>query len=256
MELTALINHYKDTFPDSGHNLEQHKILLTYNSTTLEGCTLSLVEMELLLKDNVTPLGKPLEHSLMVKDHYQALRYVLEEAMAKRPITEETIQTISALLREHTGSIRQTMSGTFDERKGEYRLLSTFANVLQQDGSVKSIYYPDCTKVPAMMKELCQYINKTIDTLTNPQDRYNFSFDCHYHLRRIHPFSDGNSRASRLLMNYVQQYYEIPLTSVNVLHRQDYINAFYQSSKENTQPFRDFLMQEATDFLSSMMIKK
>lgn len=45
------------------------------------------IETRLLLDEDITPKGKPLTHSLMVKDHYAALRYVLQQAEGKRPIT-------------------------------------------------------------------------------------------------------------------------------------------------------------------------
>jgi len=251
-ELEHLIKEYQARFKDSINYIEQHKILLTYSSATLEGSTLSLIDTEFLVKEGRTPLGKPLEHSLMAKDHFHALSFVLDEAQKKTPITEKFIKTIGGMVREHTGSLRETMLGTFDERKGDYRLLPVHANVLQADGSIKSISYPDLKKVPALMKWFCEFMASKLNAVSRAEEVYNLSYDAHYHLRRIHPFSDGNSRTSRLLMNYVQAYHGYPVTPVNAQHRAGYIKSFYESSKTDSSPMRAFLLNETKQFLSDM----
>lgn len=255
-ELNQLIKRYQEQYKDSLNYLEQHKILLTYNSTTLEGSTLSLIDVQLLVNEDRTPQGKPLEHALMVKDHFNALNFVIEKAAQKEPLTESLIKSINGLLREHTGSIRHVALGTFDERAGDYRLISVYANVEQSDGKVKPVSYPDCKKVPALMKDFIFYTNQQLNKVKSAEDIYNFAFEAHYHLRRIHPFSDGNSRTSRLLMNYIQHYHTLPLTPVSSLHRKEYIQSFYESDVENTLPMRTFLMNEAKQFLSDMIVHK
>ena len=69
---------------------------IVHHSTSIEGSTLTEVETRLLLDEGITPKGKPLIHSLMVKDHYDALKFVLDSATAKQPITVEFIQQINA----------------------------------------------------------------------------------------------------------------------------------------------------------------
>jgi Fic family protein len=56
---------------------------LTHHSTSIEGSTLTEADTRLLLDEGVTPKGKPLEHSLMVKDHNEALQFVLSKARSK-----------------------------------------------------------------------------------------------------------------------------------------------------------------------------
>ena len=43
---------------------------VTHHSTVIEGSTLTENETRLLLDEGITPKGKPLEHSLMVKNHF------------------------------------------------------------------------------------------------------------------------------------------------------------------------------------------
>jgi Fic family protein len=59
---------------------------IVHHSSSIEGSTLSEVETRLLLDENLTPKGKPLEHSLMIKDHFAALQFILQEAKDKRTL--------------------------------------------------------------------------------------------------------------------------------------------------------------------------
>lgn len=87
---------------------------ITHHSTTIEGSTLTEVETRLLLDEGITPKGKPLLHSLMVQDHYQALVFVQQEASSKRYLDKNFIQGINAKVMKFTGSIYQTVFGEID----------------------------------------------------------------------------------------------------------------------------------------------
>lgn len=41
---------------------------ITLHSTAIEGSTLTFIDTQLLIEEGITPKGKPLEHSLMVKE--------------------------------------------------------------------------------------------------------------------------------------------------------------------------------------------
>jgi Fic family protein len=60
---------------------EKYKLYsIVTSSTQLEGSILDEIDTKLLLDDGLTASGKPLEHHLMVKDNYNAMKYALEEA--------------------------------------------------------------------------------------------------------------------------------------------------------------------------------
>ena len=41
------------------------------------------------------------------------------------------------------------------------------------------------------------------------REQYELSFNAHFNLATIHPWVDGNGRAARLLMNYIQFCYSL-----------------------------------------------
>jgi len=72
---------YRKVYLDSGLSkaIDYEKfsmISIVYNSTKIEGCSLSENDTKLLLENNLTAKGKPLTDHLMVKDHYEALLYL------------------------------------------------------------------------------------------------------------------------------------------------------------------------------------
>ncbi len=77
---------------------------ITHHSTTIEGSTLTETETRLLLDESITPAGKPLLHSLMVQDHYNALMLITKQAKAAVNITPVFIKEINATVMKQTGS--------------------------------------------------------------------------------------------------------------------------------------------------------
>ena len=96
------------------------------NSTALEGSTLTEVDTQLLLDEGITAKGKPIEHHLMVKDNYEAMKVALQLADKKTPITPEVLQTINACNMKSTGQIVSSALGIVDGTKGEFRKVQAY----------------------------------------------------------------------------------------------------------------------------------
>ena len=216
-------------------------ISIVHHSTVLEGSTLSAVEAQILIDEGLTPKGKPLIHSLMVTDHFTALQYLLNEAKVKRPVTVRFIQEINSLAIRNTGGVYHTVFGTVDATKGEFRKGNVTAG---------STYFPNYDKVEKLTTELADKISSRMNENLTIADQVQLSFDAHYSLVRIHPFYDGNGRTSRLLMNYIQAYYNLPLAIVHKEHKTDYIQALVNTrTKEDLEIFREFMSNEYIELL-------
>lgn len=88
------------------------------------------------------------------------------------------------------------------------------------------------------------------------KDKINLSFDAHFNLVSIHPFYDGNGRTSRLLMNYLQAYYNLPLAIVHNEAKAEYIEALIQTrEKDDINIFRAFMSEEYSSFLQGEINK-
>lgn len=200
--------------------------IITYHSTAIEGSLLSADETRLLLDADIVPKGKPISHVMMVKDHNNALNYILETAALRKPITVELIRFINALVMKNTGSIYNTPLGKVDASNGEFRK----GNV-----SAGGSYFPGYDKVERLTKELVDSIHYKMRAISpsNVKKQLDLSFTAHYELVLIHPFYDGNGRTGRLLMNYIQSYFGLPLSIVFIEDKEEYYTVLRKSYREN-----------------------
>lgn len=219
-DISIMLTRYKQlNLQDVLDHERFNEYAIVHHSSSIEGSTLTEVETRLLLEEDITPKGKPLTHSLMVKDHFAALRYVLETATVKKAITVDFIQQINALVMKNTGSIF---------RKG---------NV-----SAGGSYFPNYDKVIHYTTSLAKRLDENLPNVQGDEERLKLSFSAHFDLVSIHPFYDGNGRTSRLLMNYIQAYHGLPLAVVFTEDKADYYVALQETRKqEDMQIFYAFM---------------
>lgn len=248
MEVLKLVRKYKELgIAETIDHEKFSSISIVHHSTVIEGSTLTELETQVLINDAITPKGKPFVHSQMVRDHYEALMFVMGEAKKKTPITVELIQNINALTIKNTGSVHNTIFGVVDATKGEFRKGNVFAG---------DTYFPNFDKVEKLTESLVDGINQRMKNELTIEERINLSFDAHYNLVSIHPFYDGNGRTSRLFMNYIQSYYNLPLAIVHNENKVAYIEALKETGKsEDLNIFRKFMNKEYSNLLKSEIKK-
>lgn len=237
MDLIKLIDKYNSLGINEVADHEKFNLIsIVHHSTRIEGSTLTEVETQVLINEGLTPKGKPLHDSLMVTDHFGALQFALKEASLKRNISISLIQEINSLAIRSTGSVYNTVFGTIDARTGAFRKGNVTAG---------STYFPNFDKVERLTNDMVIKINELMEGQLSLSDKINLSFDVHFNLVSIHPFYDGNGRTSRLLMNYIQAYYELPLAIVHNEAKAEYIEALISTrDKDDINIFREFMSNE------------
>ena len=200
-----------------------------------------------MINEGLTPKGKPIYDSLMVTDHYAALQFIIGAAIEKTAITVSFIKAINALVVKNTGKIYNTAFGPVDPSTGAFRK----GNV-----SAGATYFPNFDKVEKLTQQLVAKVNELLKESASVADQINVSFDAHFNLVSIHPFYDGNSRTSRLLMNYIQAFYKLPLAIVRSEAKAEYIQALVDTrDKDDIQIFRNFMAGEYAAQLESEIKK-
>ena len=181
------------------------ELIFTHNSTAIEGNTLTLIETKVVLEDGIAIGGKKLREIYEVINHKKAYEYVKKCIVAKKPLDENIVKDLHAILTENI-----IVGGIY--RNEEVRISG--AGFTPPSGNEMymqiKIFYEDL---------------KTKDTELNPIELAAWT---HAEFVRIHPFVDGNGRTGRLLMNYrlLQNGY-LPV-SVAKENRLDYYNALEQ----------------------------
>lgn len=240
--MESLITKYKSLgITDVLHYEKFNLISISHHSTKIEGSTLTALETQILLDDGLTPKGKPVNDTLMVTDHYKALHFVIDKSRSKTPVTTELIKEINSYVMKSTGGIYNTILGEVDASKGMFRKGNVTAG---------SSYFPNYDKVERLTNELVKFIDAGMNDGLSIDEKLNLSFDAHFNLVSIHPFYDGNGRTSRLLMNYIQSFYDLPLAIVNSEDKQEYIQALIDTrEKENIEIFRNFMKTQYEEYL-------
>jgi Fic family protein len=214
---------------------------ISYHSTAIEGSTLSESQVFDLLENDITAKNKPFSHHLMVIDHHKALEYILKYAKDKQPLTQHFIQYIGGMVVKNTGAEYNVAVGSFDSTKGDIRLLNVRAG---------SRSFPNYTKVPDLLKKLIFDTQTEMKTAKTFREKCELAFRLHFRFVSIHPFVDGNGRASRLLMNYILAYFNLPVFFVFKENRTAYINALETArGSEDETIFYKFMFRQYSKFL-------
>ena len=226
---------------------EKHRLYsIITNSTAIEGSTLTLAENTLMFDEGLTPQGKRVQEQLMNQDLKRAYDVAREIASARTRLSIPLLKSFSSLVMRNTGSIYNTQSGTYDEARGDFRLQDVSAG---RGGHV----YPSWEKVEVRTAEFVSWLNEQLGWLDimPPSDIYELSFEAHYRLVTIHPWSDGNGRVSRLLMNLIQMEGCVVPSIVRSEYKAQYIGALAEAEIEgDSRPFLDFMTDELCEDLS------
>jgi len=180
------------------------RVEFTYTSNAIEGNTLTRRETALVIEKGLTIGGKLLTEHLEATNHACALGWI------KKKITEPIqIITEKDLLYIHNIILK----GIDDKNAGYYRNVS-----VRISGS--TVILPNYLKVPSLMADFIKWINSR-----SPMHPVELASEAHYKLVTIHPFTDGNGRTARLLMNMILMMYGYPIAVIQKKDRLAYISA-------------------------------
>ena len=197
------------------------------HSTAIEGSTITEIENQLLFDEDIAAKGCSLVEQMMNVDLKDAYLYAFKIASENPIYTPRLLQQLSALVMRRTGSEYSTIAGQFDSSKGEFRLCNVSAGI-----SGKS--YLAYNKVSQAVDEFCRWLNEEIAKVDrgNIAACYRLSFEAHFRLVTIHPWVDGNGRATRLVMNMIQRQLGLVSSIVRKDDKGEYIQSLVDS-REN-----------------------
>ncbi len=193
---------------------------LSHSSTSIEGNPLSLPLVEAVARGEET--GAPSKAVLEVENYLAALQFIWA-GPARGSIREED------LLKLH----ERLMKGLLpDEKRGGYKKVPN--KVI--DAREKPVYLPPGPeKAGPLTRELLHWINASeTRALLHPVI---LSAIAHHRLVSIHPFSDGNGRASRLLACWVM--YRAGFDTHHLFAIDEYYDADRQRYYDKLQQARD-----------------
>ncbi|MBO5349338.1 MAG: Fic family protein [Clostridia bacterium] len=174
----------------------------TYNSTTIEGNTLTLIETKTLLEDKIAIGGKKLREIYEVLNHNKAFDYVKDCIEQKEELDEDKIKDIHELLTENI------MQG------GIYR---------STDVIITGAKHTPPT--PNEMYKQLRFFYTDLQENKSKMNAIELAAWTHAEFVKIHPFPDGNGRTSRLIMNFQLMKKSFLPISIKAEDRLEYYNA-------------------------------
>jgi Fic family protein len=202
------------------NSVEALRVELTYHSNAIEGSTLSLRETQLVLEGHTPASSKPLREIYEARNHDRALR-MLERWVEERPspLTDQDILDVHAQV---LADVDPANAGRF--RSG--RVLITGTRLLP----------PGSHKFDNLVPRMLELANVE----SGPPALQ--AAELHYNLVAVHPFSDGNGRTARLLMNYHLLRHGYPHAIIDVGERAEYLSALEEANDGQCRQFAAFVL--------------
>ena len=191
--------------------IESFMIKFTYNTNRIEGSTLSLKETADLLQQHITPRNKPLQDVKEAEAHkkvfYEMLNHKKDLTLTAvlhwhKLLLQDTVPDISGIIRQHQAAIARS-----------------------------KVELPFPAELDTLLHEFFIWYNKNKIKL-NPVI---LAALVHLKFVTIHPFSDGNGRISRIMMNFVLHKHNYPMLNIEYTNRNSYYNALERSQTKNKE---------------------
>ena len=184
---------------------ENFAIKFTYNTQRIEGSTLTLKETANLLEHGISPGSKPLRDAKEAESHKKVFFEMLDY---------EKKLSLQAVLKWHL----ELMQDTKKDIAGKIR---------NHDVAISQSKFspPMHIELDTLLKEFFDWHNKEKKNI-HPVE---LAALAHLKFVTIHPFSDGNGRMSRLMMNFILKENNFPLLDIQYTKRTSYYNALERS---------------------------
>ena len=212
---------YIESHPDIR---DQFILKLTYHSNSIEGSTLTEPDTAAILFDNVSLPHKSLTEQLEAKNHQTALQYLFQYVLDGGQMREEFVLKLHSIL---MNSLRPDA--------GTYR---------DHGVRIVGVHLPTANplSVPRLVPEVVTRANE------RARDIVGLAAEVHSRFEQIHPFSDGNGRVGRLLMNAMFLRANIaPAIILQERKRAYYASLHTAQTTEDASRLEDFLCDAVLD---------
>lgn len=180
--------------------LERFTVEFSWKSSRIEGNTYTLLETELLIKQMREASGHSKHEMTMILNHKYALDYIFSHRNEFVSLTREKLLTIHTLLTKN-------MDITPGIRKGEVAITGTN-------------YLPLANK-----RNLTHALDQTIHVINSVQFPLTKALIAHAMIAYIQPFTDGNKRMARTIVNAILMAHDLYPLSYRNLDDLEYLHA-------------------------------
>ncbi|MBR9700865.1 Fic family protein [Candidatus Woesearchaeota archaeon] len=200
-----------------------NKAGFTHTSLALEGNLLTLRETELLLKEHIAPKGRSIEQIQEVLQYEQGIKYLDRFIAFQKPLNVEVLQELhKEVMKQKSfgGKIRNedvTIKGNPHFKTAPHEKIDTLLHSFNKDwNSFKNKNHILIIEEAAKLHNAFQY---------------------------IHPFIDGNSRTTRLLLYGFLRIHNISFHDIPLGFTTEYLSATKGATKRDDQVLSTLLKE-------------
>jgi len=201
-------------------------VRLTHHSNALENNRISLPETVSIILHNEIPNKVSLRELYEIDNHRYAIEFLFSPETLKKDLS------INILLETHT----HLMNRLHHERGKFKKEINYIKGADFQTASPQ--------ETPMLMNQWIDNINYRMELLQTKNDIIELVCESHIEFERIHPFTDGNGRTGRLMMNFLLLKKNIaPL----IVEKQDKERYIYFLATQDVAGFRTYAEEKISN---------
>lgn len=161
-------------------------VRLAHHSAGIEGNTISLPATVSIIVNGILPIssGATVREFYEIENHKQAFDHMINHLINEDKLSIELIK-----------EIHRDLTDRLQHDKGHFKKSENM--ILGAEFQTSSP-----TETPMLISQLIDNLNYRLEHAKAKEDKLAAILDTHIQFERIHPFSDGNGRTGRMLMNY------------------------------------------------------
>jgi hypothetical protein len=221
-----------------------------HNSTAIEGNTLVLREVEILLREGRAVGDKQLAEYMEVRGYADAAQWVYQQGLSPGDWTTGDLVSLTEVRHIHRVAIAKVWDVAPHPGAGSNEGPGSFRehNIQPFPGGMRP---PDWPEVPALTGDWV----KRASALRDAGARFPEALAAvHAEFERIHPFLDGNGRAGRLLTNLLLIRLGYPPAIILKAERTRYLKALRRADAGDPAPLGELLARAVFDTLMRFIV--
>ncbi len=199
--------------------LQESFILNTWGTNAIEGNTLTLDEVTRVIESGMTVPNRPIRDLMETIQHRAALAQVVSGKIGEVNMT--------SALNLHDVIFHGILLDAGQWRRVNVRILG-------------SKYSPP--RVEKLISLLREWEQQYVEMEMKREDIFSQASEMHFGFESIHPFSDGNGRVGRLLLNIHFLNHNWPLLNILPQDRNAYLDALESAHRNGVERLTEFFV--------------